>query len=236
MILVDYRILKLFMDGLPFNEERLWVFRDFIAVPFVALATYGVFSSISAFRKAHYSSIMSFASLKTLSKGKIAHVLALSFTMNLLIPAVLSGWVTFSLTAAYPQIAPLQTTSYELEAVRSIEENTTEKYVVIGDLWTIYAGEVIVGINNPKAYYFAESDKTGHDLFVNMTRDPSPKWMLLAMDYTNTTVAYFIVTEPRFDTEEFNRAITKARQNGLKVYGPPGGFGDGKLYVFYYEK
>jgi hypothetical protein len=236
IMLVDYRILKLFMDGVPFNEERLWVFRDFLAVPFVALATYGVLSSISTFLKTDYSSTVSFKGLKILSKSKIIRVLGLLFSVNVLMPVVLSGWITFSLSAAYPQVAPLQTTWYELEAVRFIEENTHEEYVVIGDLWTIYAGEVIVGINNPKAYYFAEFDKTGHDLLVNMTRDPSQKWMLLAMDLTNTKVAYFIVTEPRFGIEEFNSTVAKALQNGLKVYGPSGGFGNGKLYVFYYEE
>jgi hypothetical protein len=236
MILVDYRILKLFMDGVPFNEERLWVFRDFLAVPFAALATYGVLSSISAFLRIDYSATVPFKELKMLPKKKIIRVLGLLFSVNVLMPVVLGGWITFSLSAAYPQIAPLQTTWYELEAVKFIEENTHATYVVIGDLWTVFAGEVIVGINNPGAYYFAESDKTGHDLFANMTRDPSPKWMLSAMDSTNTKVAFFVVTEPRLGTERFDNAVAKARQNGLKVYGPLGGFGNGRLYVFYYEK
>jgi hypothetical protein len=179
---------------------------------------------------------MSFRGLRILPKSKIVRVLGLLFCTNILMPVVLGGWITLSLSVAYPQVAPLQTTWYELEAVRFIEENTHEEYVVIGDLWTIYAGEVIVGINNPEAYYFEESDKTGHDLFSNMTRDPSPEWMLLAMDLTNTRVAYFVVTEPRLGAEGFNNTVDKARQNGLKAYGPPEGFGDGKLYIFYHEK
>ncbi len=158
---------------------------------------------------------------------------------------ILGGWITFSLHAAYPQVAPLQTTWYELEAVKFIEENTNEKYVVIGDIWTIYAGERIVGINNPRAYYFGELNRTGYDLFVNMTENPSSQWMLLAMNYTNTTTAYFIITkeeENAFHTrlfpEEYNRIIQQAQQNKLQTY--PGGIfyyrGEEKLRIFYYKK
>ena len=57
--------------------------------------------------------------------------------------------------------------------------------------------------------------------------------MLLAMNYTDTTTAYFIITEPRIGTEEFNSTVSKALQNGLQVYAT---FGAGKLYIFYYEK
>jgi hypothetical protein len=233
MILVDYRILKLFMERLPFNEERLWVFRDFIAAPFVALAIYAVVSSLKTFLKATSLPKLSLVSLKTSSRRSILRVFSLLFTLNILIPVILGGWITFSLSAAYPQWAPLQTTWYELEAVKFIEENTSERYVVIGDVWTIYAGERIVGVNNPRAYYFLEKGRTGYDLFVNMTRDPSPQWMLLAMNYTDTTVAYFIVTEPRLGTKEFSNTVSKALQNGLPVYAT---FGNGKLYIFYHQK
>jgi len=233
MILVDYRILKLFMDGLPLNEERLWVFRDFIAVPFVALAIYAVFSSLKTFLKATSIPTLSLASLKTLSRRSILRVFGLLFTLNILIPLVLGGWITFSLSAAYPQWAPLQTTWYELDAVKFIEENTHEKYVVIGDVWTIYAGERIVGLNNPRAYYFGEFNRTGSDLFFNMRKNSSSQWMVSAMNLTGTTVAYFIVTEPRLGTEEFTNTVSKALQSGLPVYAT---FGNGKLYIFYHQK
>jgi len=234
IMLIDYGILKLFMEGLPLNAERLWVFRDLIAAPFVALAIYAVISLLKTHLKAISPLTASIFSLKQSSKGNSLRILSFLFALNILIPAVIGGWVTVSLSAAYPKVAPLQTTWYELEAVKFIEENTHEKYVVIGDIWTIYAGEVIVGIKNPTAYY--EFRKTGYDLFVNMKQNPSPQWMLQAMNYTDTTVAYFIVTEPRLGTEEFNNVVSKALQNGLPIYGPQGGFGNGKLYIFYYQK
>lgn len=210
IMLIDYRILKLFMENLPINEERLWVLRDFTAAPFVGLAVFAIASPLSFLKK---PPTMPPPNLRKLSKNNILRASSLALTLNVLIPALLGGWITFSLSAGYPQVAPLQTTWYELEAVKYIDTNTHEKYVVIGDVWTIYAGEVIVGENNPRAYYFSTSDKTGHDLFVNMTREPSPKWMLLAMNYTDTKVAYFIITEPRIGLEEFENVISRTLQS-----------------------
>jgi hypothetical protein len=234
IILIDYRILKIFMSGLPLNEERLWVFQDLIAVSFLALAIHAVVSAINAFKSKSPTSL-ALAGLKPSKKNSVS-VSSLLLTLNVLILLLLAGWMTASLSAAYPQIAPLQTTWYELEAVKYIDENTNEKYVVIGDVWTIYAGEVIVGINNPRAYYFGEFDKTGHDLFANMSMNPSPQWLLLAMNYTDTTVAYFIVTEPRVGEEEFNSVVSLALQNAqLTVISIPGVPLE-KLYVFSYKK
>jgi len=250
MILVDYRILKLLMEGLPIRAERLWVLRDFIAVPFAALAIYTAFSSLRAFLRAKSLPSITFSSLKSIfkplsrrtfsqTKRSIINLsnhlfIALLFSLNLILPLLLAGWITVSLSVAYPQVAPLQTTNYELEAVKYIEENTQEKYVVVGDIWTIYAGERIVGLNNPRAYYFGELEKTGIDLFTNMKSDPSPEWMLLAMNYTDTTTAYFIVTEPRLGSEEFQSVISRALNNQqISVVGV---FGAGKLYVFGYGK
>lgn len=237
VILIDFRILKLFMEGLPLGEERLWVFRDFIATPFVALAIYAVVSWLKRFLKTTpplTSSVVS--SLKALSKRNILRVSSLLFTLNVLIPVILGGWITFSLYAAYPQVAPVQTTWYELKAVKYIDENTKEKYVVIGDVWTIYAGEMIAGVNNPRAYYFLETNKTGHDLFVNMREDPSPQWMLLAMNYTHTEVAYFIVTKLRIGTEQFQNVTSHALANQqLTVVSIPNVPSE-KLYVFSYRK
>jgi hypothetical protein len=58
------------------------------------------------------------------------------------------------------------------------------------------------------------------------------------MKITNTTVAYFIVSEPRLGTEEYNRIIQQAQQNKLQTH--PGGIfyykGEEKLRIFYYKK
>ena len=232
MVLVDYRILKLFMKGLPFNEERLWVFRDFMAAPFVAVALYSIGSRLSTSLRAATSMALKIGSMKQLANRKPYGFSGKLLVLNLAMSTLLGGWITYSLNAAYPRLSPLQTTWYELEAVKSIDETTKDKYVVIGDRWTIYAGERIVGISNPRAYYFAEFDRIGLDLFTNMKQDPSHRWMLEAMNITDTTVAYFIVSEPRLGTTEFNTAVYKAIQSGLRWRV----LGEGKLYIFAYEK
>jgi hypothetical protein len=178
---------------------------------------------------------MSIASLKALSKSNVLRVITLMSTLNVLTPALLGGWIAFSLSAAYPQVNPLQTTWYELEAVKYIEENTEEKYVVVCDIWTVYAGEMIVGIYNPQAFYFGEYDSRRYNLFTKIKEDPSPQVMIEAMNQTgtDTTVAYFIITEPRLGVEGFNSIVSKALQNGLPVYAT---FGNEKLYIFRHEK
>jgi hypothetical protein len=223
VILVDYRILRIFMDDLPLNAERLWVFRDLLAAPFVGLAFYSIASWATTRLKG----------ARGISGRKTLRVSGLLLTLNVLIPIVLSGWITTSLSVGYPQIAPLQTTWYELEAVRTIDSDAREKYVVIGDVWTIFAGERIVGVHNPNAYYFEEYNKTGYDLFASMIENPSKEVMLQAMNQTRTSVAYFIVTQPRIGLEFFQSTVGRAEQNGLPIFGV---FGDGKLYVFYYKK
>lgn len=205
-VLIDYWILKLFMEGLPINEERLWVFRDFIAVPFIGLAAYAACASLEGLSKQKLKGI-ELANLERPFRSYKLRFSSLLLASNVLIPVLLGGWVTFSLSAAYPQVAPLQTTWYELEAVKYIERVTQVKYVVIGDQWTTYAGQVIVGESNPRAYYFGVSDKIGHELFVNMSRDPSSRWMLSAMNQTDTQVAYFVITEPRLGTDAFNTIV-----------------------------
>jgi len=232
-ILIDYRILTLFMQGLPINAERLWVFSDFIATPFLALAINSIATSLRAFQKTKPPQTKSVAK-KPSPKTRAPRVVDVLLASNILIPILIGGWVTLSLSVAYPQVAPLQTTWYELEAIKFIEANTQENYVVIGDQWTVYAGEVIVGVNNPKACYFEEFSRVRIELFVNMRQNPSSQWMLQAMNYTDTTIAYFIVTEPRLGTEEFNGVVSRALQNEqLQLVDT---FGDGKLYVFSYRK
>lgn len=236
LVSVDYRVLKLFMVGLPLNEERLWVFRDFIAAPFVALVAFQVYSSISSPLKARSLSVLSPSNIRLVSKAGVLQVASLLLSLNVLISVVFGGWVSLSLTVAYPKIAPLQTTWYEIEAVKYIEENTKEKYVVIGDIWTIFAGEVIVGVYNPRAYYFGEYETKGIELFNKMREEPSPEVMIEAMNSTgaDTTTAYFIITEPRVGTEEFDTVVSRALQNGqLRVENV---FGSGRLFVFSYRK
>ena len=229
MVLIDYRILKLFMVNVPFNEERLWLFRDFIAVLFVAIAIERFMTPLfgknsNTLRKLR-SKFLNIPSLQ--AKSIVAYILIL---------LSLSGWVTASVYYGYPHLAPLQTTSYEVEAVKYTDKNTTERYVVICDQWLIYAGQMFIGINNPRAFYFYHGDSQGIALFIEMKENPSPEPMIEAMKTNNATVAYFIVEEPRLGTEEYNRIVTQAQQKGLQKYQIFYYGGEEKLRIFYYKK
>lgn len=213
LILVDYGVMKLFMTNLPLNEERLWVIRDLLAVPFLSVAVYALISFLQRVLRPRLSLALSIHGVRKSSRRALPWFLTSVLLLNVVIPIGLSSWFTASLGVAYPQVAPLQTTWYELEAVRYIDANTHEPYVVIADQWIIFAGEVVVGVNNPRAYYFLEFNRTGRLLFVNMSQDPSPKWMLLAMNYTDTAVAYFVVSEPRLGMNEFQNVVSRALQN-----------------------
>ena len=88
---------------------------------------------------------------------------------------LLSGWITASVYDGYPQWGPLQTTSYELEAVKYIDKNAAENYIVICDQWATYAGGIVVGVNNPRAFYFSGLDPSGIALFLEMKTTPQMK-------------------------------------------------------------
>lgn len=235
MVFVDYRILKLFMVNIPFREERLWMFRDFIAVPFLAFIVNGIitYTQKTIPKGIHINIKLPFSTMSYTLPAQ-AHTLR-SVTTFALIPLLLSGWITASIYYTYPHIGPLQTTSYELEAVKHIEMNTNESYIVICDVWMMYAGGMIVGVHNPHAFYFSTSDPEGIVLFTEMKTNLSVNTMIEAMEYNNATVAYFIIEKPRLSTaDEFNHVVSQAQTAAnLEVFGV---FGDGKLYIFRYEK
>ena len=249
MVLVDYRILKLLIVGIPFTEERLWVFQDLMAAPFVAI----VASSVIVFLRKKTSnalskvrlpfSTMPLMQVKMNSKSVVTFTsLSTCVVAYVMIFTLLSGWITMSVYYGYPHWAPLQTTPYELEAVKYIDKNTTERYIVICDLWMTYAGGIIVGLNNPRAFYFFHTDPRGVALYGEMEENPSSQPMIEAMKINNATTAYFIIEKgaqeyDRLDTEEYNRIIQQAQQKELQTYKifyyPEG---EEKLRIFYYKK
>jgi len=250
LVAINDRILKLFMMNVPFVEaDRLWVFRDFLLVPFVAFFIVGSISEMrvlfhrasgNVFRLFHKTSSSGKFSkaFSFLIRGHLAKGVSLgSIFAYVLMLTVVSGWVTASVYYAYPHWSPLQTTSYELEAVKYIDQSTNERYIVVGDQWIIFAGQMFVGINNPKAFYFTHTDPRGISLFIQMRTDPTNQTLKDAMRINNAIVAYFIVEKPRLGAQAYNSIIQQAEQNGLQTY--PGGIfyynDEEKLRIFYYE-
>ena len=221
MALIDYRVLEIFMVGVPFNEERIWLFRDFFAIPFLGL----LFSKAIAYLNEKIPKAPKktrFSSSRALSVRVKPHLII----TYILIFIALSGWIAASLFYSYPHFAPLQTTSYELQAVELIEKTTPEEYVVISDLWFTRAGDAIVGTKNPRALYLSHKPE-GVSLFIKMKSNPTNETLIEAMKTNNATTAYFIIEKPRLGTEEYNRIKSQAMHNGVKTY--PGG-------VFYYKE
>jgi len=248
LIIVDDRVVKLFMMNLPFVEfERLWLLRDFLLISFLTLFIKGAIREVHAFFDRFFESILSFkrkmSSLPVFSKisSLFQHPRLVKDTnfasalAHIILFIIISYWVTASVYYAYPQYGPLQTTSYELEAVKYIDETTKEKYIVIADQWIILAGQMFVGINNPRAFYFSHVDPSGVTLFIKMERNPSNETLIDAMKTNNATVAYFIIEKPRIGTETYNDIIEKAQQNNIQTYKvfPEN---EEKLRIFYYRK
>jgi hypothetical protein len=232
MTVIDDRIVKLFMMNVPFIEvDRLWVFRDFILTPFLAFLTAGIISLSRKIPLKHMLKILPPSISSCL--GKTMNFWSIFSYATVLI--LLSGWITASIYYAYPHYGPLQTTSYELDAVKYIDQNTKEKYIVIADQWIILAGQMIVGINNPDAFFFSHVDPRGISLFIQMKTNSSSEIMIEAMKHNNSTIVYFIVVKPRLGLEKYNQIIQEAQQNGLQTYKIFYHKGEEKLRIFYYQ-
>ncbi|UCE28882.1 MAG: hypothetical protein JSV85_06375 [Candidatus Bathyarchaeota archaeon] len=242
MFLAQHRFLNLFMTNIPFPGGRLWMFRDFMAVPLVAIFVYATISYL------HHKTSNALNQLQLPQKNcsirlnsKMRKYASASVLLIMYLSAfiLISGWITVSIHRAYPHFAPMQTTTYELDAARHIDQTTEERYIVICDQWFIYAAEMVVGVYNPNAYYFTSLDPKGVSLFLEMRREPTEATMIKAMEHNNASVAYFVIEKLRLGEDEYNRTKSQALQNGLQIY-PEGIYfypeEVEKLCIFYYEE
>ena len=247
MVLVGDRIVKLFMANVPFVEvERLWLFRDFLLVIFTALIIGAGVQKMRALfimlsknttaylRKTSFALVFSKAS-SVFTRSRFVNCASLgSVLAYILVFTIVSGWITASVYYAYPHWGPLQTTSYEIEAAKYIDETTNRTYIIICDQWMIFAGEMFVGINNQRAYYFSHVDQRGVTLFIKMKNNPLNETLAEAIEINNATTVYFIIEKPRLGTEEYNRIKSQAQQNGLETYKVFYYREEEKLRIFYY--
>jgi hypothetical protein len=235
MLLLDYRILRLLLVNPPFDEERLWLFQNFLTLPFVAVIIYrfATFLRGGWSKKLHTSN----SPLHTALSKKRRFTTIIVYVLLL---TTISGFTTSAVYYGYPHYGPLQTTSYEMEAAKYIHENTEGRYIVICDLWFIYAGEILYGVYNPHAFYFSHWDPQGTKLFMDMKGNPSIDTMVTAIDteYNNATTVYFVIEKPRLGEEQYNRIKSKATQNNLDILPLPKRVShyqdEEKLTIFYY--
>jgi len=219
---VDYTVLNMFMVNVPFSPRRVWVFMDLTLLPSAAFAVFGMVGFAWNKVSGVNVKLSGFSVRRVLSGG-----------LGVLMLILLGGWIVASVFSAYPSFGPLQITSYELDAVRYLETASTGNYVVIGDQFVSLAGAMVVGVANPRAFYVSSS-AFGLELFNEMKANPSVDVMVVAMSYTNASVAYFVVDKPRLDAGEFDRVVSAALNNGLQML--PVSFGDGKVVIFRYER
>jgi len=253
MVMVDDRIVKLFMANVPFIElERLWIFRDFLLVSFTALIIGSGIQKVQALfitlsrniiaflRKTFFARMFSKASPVFTRSHPVNCASLRSVSAYVLVFTIVSGWITASVYYAYPHWGPLQTTSYELEAAKYIDEITNGTYIVICDQWMIFAGEMFVGIMNQRAFYFSPTDPHGVMLFIRMKHNSSIETLIEAMEINNAATAYFIIERPRLGSIEYYRIKSQAMENDLKTLPLPKRIShyrdEEKICIFYYKE
>lgn len=230
---VDYRIIRLFMMDVPFGSGRLWVFQALFVIPF---AVFIIYKSVRYFQNRILSRESSFGisrkirDIKKKSKGFLSTGFRGALVNGLLVLSI-SGLVTASVYNGYPHYSEaVWTTSYELDAAKFIEATTNETYIVICPPLTRLAGWVVVGPENPRAFYYGawtQNEVYLRELYAKMIENPSLEFVFEAMQVNNATVVYFIVNKLReAKAEQVMRALA-----GSPYYELYGVFGE-DVYVY----
>ena len=211
---IDYRVMRYGMVNVPFGPGRIWVMRDLIAVPFMAVT---VNSFVRFLEGGTLRGTMSNPSFKGLArKFSWRRVVAL-----MLVGISLAAFATSSTYRSYSLINTLHPTQLEVEAVKYIDAHTDGRYVVLSTTpWMSIIGHAFVGWYNPKKYYVY-----GAFLY------PSVAEMMKYISQYKATVGYFIA--PSFRTPDFDEVIAGASRNfGLfKVLSNE----NGEVYILNYK-
>lgn len=207
VFLVDYRITKYAMENVLFSPERIWIFRDLMILPFAAVFIFYVASKL-------YGRVRAYPRVqKRLSFSRLAIV-------TLILYLAFSGFAVFVAWSAYTPKPILQPTTFEVEAIKYIHENTPEKYVVISDNIIVKLAYGILGSENGRNFTRTH--------FYTMLDQPSVSTLTSTMAQHGASVGYFVISA-RYK-KDFSRVVSSAMEV-LEVYAV---FGDGNLYIFHY--
>jgi hypothetical protein len=195
LAMIDYRIIKMFMVNVPFSVERIWVFRDLLAIPFAAIVISKTMSFLSEKlvpREDMVTKIKSFKSRFFRNPFSFRKIL-----IDFLFALCISSLLTLAIYNGYAHYGEaIWTTQSELEAAQYIESTTqNETYVVICQALARLAGWAVVGHQNPRAYYFGayEVEKL-KALYREMVSDPSMGPIMDAKDVNNASLVFVIFT------------------------------------------
>lgn len=193
LVMIDYRIIKIFMVNVPFSVERLWVFRDLLVIPFAGIAINRMVSFLS--KKLE---LRGDANVKTRGFRNRIFRDPLSFrkiAIDFFFALCISSLLTLGVYNGYVHYAEaIWTTQSELEAAQYIESTTrNETYAVICQALARLAGWAVVGPQNPRAYYFGPyEDEELKRLYSEMANGPSMGPVMDAKDVNNASVVFVI--------------------------------------------
>lgn len=217
--IIDFAMQQYAMVNVLFGPGRILIFRDFIVIPFAAVAINCV---IEFFNQ---SSSNTPAGSVSLMKRWVMKVSPRYIVAGVLLGISLSAFATSSIYRAYLPFSGLQPTQLEVDAVKYIDEHTVGRYVVVTpprpDMAMI--GKGFYGLYNPpKTFLYGKYS----DRAVSVAE---------VVDYMRTyeaEVGYFVVSSFG-GTPDLDKVLTEAlRMYGLvKVLSNENGI----IYIFQYK-
>ncbi len=194
--IVDNRILQYTMVNTPFGASRVLIFQGFVVMPFAALTIRLCVDALGGSIAGNPGrAISALGGLWTKLSAK--QVFAL-----LLMGLSLSAFAVASIEASYGWIGGLQPTALEVEAVKYIDELSTERYIVITVPGTLAIGWGFMGTWNPDKWYVWEK---GNYL---LGSKPSVSTMYDNMRAMGAGVGYFIASS--FRTPDYDQVVNEA--------------------------
>lgn len=211
---IEYTVMKHAMVNVPFGPARIWIMRDLIIIPFMAVAVYSVAKLLEG-------RTLGKIVLNPVFKGRGINFSPRQVITWVLLGLALSAFAVSSTYESYSLENTLHPTQLEIEAVKYIDEHTDGRYVVLSTTtWMSMIGGAFVGGHNPEKYYI-----------YGAFQYPSVAEMIEYIRDHEATVGYFIV--PSFRVADFDKVIAEASRNFglLKVLSNE----NGEIYIFQYR-
>jgi hypothetical protein len=223
VILFEYYFTKYGMSNVPYGTARILAMSDFLLVPLVAA---GFLMLVLSLRR-QVSQSMSHVRIGSRLNPRVIGLFLVGLFLSVQASAVLYQ--------AYPlnELVPVQPAVYELDAIRFIDSNSPERYVVLCEPGFASLAAGFLGVD----YAYAGGDRGVFgipewyyptvQMYVEMTNNPSIGIMQQALDFAKARLSYFVVSVRNPD---FSKIVDRA----LEIFPAYETFGEDQLYVFWY--